>query len=1568
MFAILIVMLIIPVTAFIVIQIPAVQTSLAKKGVALLSQKINGDVSIDKIYYALPNDVIISNLCIREPSGDTIFHSKKIAISIRARTLLESNIHIKKISLADGQFNIRNISKDSTNLSIALAPLTAPKDSTASAKSTSGGRFKSIQVRNILVDNLDFLYSNPFAPIDAKVKALLKSSPRSMEWNNIDLDNICVNGEGFKYSKQGMEVNLKKLSLNESHGMNINTLSGKISMGTVDTLIAGKVDTLNEIRIKDLQIIDDYSNVFARTYAMRFEKFSDFSDYCNKVWMELDNENSYLDFKTLQSFAPGISTIKLKLFITGLTTGTVSNMQSKSLKVYSGTKKTFLHFAAHLSGLPNSFETMAGFDIKECYTTTEDLATIIGQVSAGNFDKKAISQFAPGERFHFDGSLNGFFEDFVAFGELHSKDMGSVRVDIICRNEREKGYEIIGFVKGNEFETGKFLQNKMLGKLSCDATISALAGKEASTLDIENFNITRFEFNNYTYSRISGHGKLADSEFEGRVLSSDPNLNFMFTGKFALSGKNNNSLYRFDLKLGYANLNALNFDKRDVSDLRMMAVADITKTTTGDIFGKLTINHLAGTVNKNIYNVGNILVNSLFSDKDFTISLNSSFADVSFHGTAPINTFISDLMSLSVGEHLSNLFPDRKKEVKDAYTFRLVTYNMKPVCEFLMPELYVGDSTRLSVDITKSGDMQVDLHSDLLALKNKYIKSLSVKIDNRDSAMNATVISDMLQSGDLMAKNDTIKAKIRDNLSDLVLSFDNKTKSATRAKISAAVAFPQKGATPYDIMAFFRDSDISLNGGKWNIDPSSLYYTDKKILVNNFKISNRGQSLEVNGTLSSSVEDTLNVALKKFDAALVNPFIGMPLNVQGLFSGTAQLFDSFGNTMGMLIDVKGDSVYVFNKEVGRLDISSTWNETDKKFDLNLVNRLHDRIPLNFTGIYKPSTNTLKAKASLREFTLVYFEPLLTSLVSTISGSISGDLTFDGPLDRLKISSSGSRLNNLGVKLLFTQVPYTLDGPLDVSEKGITFNNITIKDKYGHSGSVRGGVKYDYFNDIKLDTRISVNNILGLNTTAVDNSSFYGRAFATGMVRLTGPMNKLMLDINITTNPNSTIHIPLSSSTKEQTSLLTFVSDYTPKVNAYDSLIVLNSEKKSTNDSEFGVNVCINATPDAEVLLEINKSVGDMIKARGSGQIAIAVNQAKDLFDIKGDYNIDEGSYKFVFLGLASRDFIINPGGTINFNGDIMQSDLNLTATYRTKASIGTLIADTTSVSSRRTVDCGIGISGKLTNPQLKFDIDIPDLDPTTQGKVESALNTEDKRLKQLLTVLLSGSFLPDEQSGIVNNTTVLYSNASEIMSNQLNNVFRQLDIPLDLGFNYQPGENGRDIFDVAISTQLFNNRVTINGNIGNKQYLSSSTSDVVGDVDVEIKLNESGKLRLNLFSHSADQYSNYLDQTQRNGAGLVYQEEFNSFHELWRKIFWSKKRREDYDAALREERRLQRDTLSVGQVPTGTTAIGTAPDGSDPNGSGPDGIGPRDSAWVGTAPVGIDPRGIDPRDSMATTR
>ena len=148
---------------------------------------------------------------------------------------------------------------------------------------------------------------------------------------------------------------------------------------------------------------------------------------------------------------------------------------------------------------------------------------------------------------------------------------------------------------------------------------------------------------------------------------------------------------------------------------------------------------------------------------------------------------------------------------------------------------------------------------------------------------------------------------------------------------------------------------------------------------------------------------------------------------------------------------------------------------------------------------------------------------------------------------------------------------------------------------------------------------------------------------------------------------------------------------------------------------------------------------------------------------------------------------------------------------------------------------------------------------------------------------------------------MLFSNVTDIMTNQLNNIFQKLDIPLDLGFNYQQSDQGNDIFDVAVSTQLFNNRVIVNGNIGNKESTSGNrNSDVVGDLDIEIKLDRPGAFRLNLFSHSADQYTNYLDNSQRNGIGIAYQQEFNHFGQFVKRIFMKKKQREE--AELQEVR------------------------------------------------------------------
>ena len=75
---------------------------------------------------------------------------------------------------------------------------------------------------------------------------------------------------------------------------------------------------------------------------------------------------------------------------------------------------------------------------------------------------------------------------------------------------------------------------------------------------------------------------------------------------------------------------------------------------------------------------------------------------------------------------------------------------------------------------------------------------------------------------------------------------------------------------------------------------------------------------------------------------------------------------------------------------------------------------------------------------------------------------------------------------------------------------------------------------------------------------------------------------------------------------------------------------------------------------------------------------------------------------------------------------------------------------------------------------------------------------------------------------------------------------------------------------------------------------------MVGDLDIEIKLDRRGDLRFKLFSHSADELSSSLDFTQRNGAGISYQKEFYTIKDFFRQLFTPRKRRDqdEYHQAM----------------------------------------------------------------------
>ena len=99
--------------------------------------------------------------------------------------------------------------------------------------------------------------------------------------------------------------------------------------------------------------------------------------------------------------------------------------------------------------------------------------------------------------------------------------------------------------------------------------------------------------------------------------------------------------------------------------------------------------------------------------------------------------------------------------------------------------------------------------------------------------------------------------------------------------------------------------------------------------------------------------------------------------------------------------------------------------------------------------------------------------------------------------------------------------------------------------------------------------------------------------------------------------------------------------------------------------------------------------------------------------------------------------------------------------------------------------------------------------------------------------------------------------------------------------------------ELALSKQLFDDRLSINGEVGVNNNAGTKTSNMIGDIMVDYKVYPDGKLRVKGFNKSND---NTQITTQggpfTQGMGVFYREEFNTIDELYdRYLGWLKKKK-----------------------------------------------------------------------------
>ena len=79
-----------------------------------------------------------------------------------------------------------------------------------------------------------------------------------------------------------------------------------------------------------------------------------------------------------------------------------------------------------------------------------------------------------------------------------------------------------------------------------------------------------------------------------------------------------------------------------------------------------------------------------------------------------------------------------------------------------------------------------------------------------------------------------------------------------------------------------------------------------------------------------------------------------------------------------------------------------------------------------------------------------------------------------------------------------------------------------------------------------------------------------------------------------------------------------------------------------------------------------------LKVVDVGGMLVEIN-TNGKFNIYGDFSVFEGVYNFAYGGLIGKKFIVQPGGTLAWDGDPLKARINMEAIYKTQANPSPLL-------------------------------------------------------------------------------------------------------------------------------------------------------------------------------------------------------------------------------------------------------------------------------------------------------
>ena len=188
------------------------------------------------------------------------------------------------------------------------------------------------------------------------------------------------------------------------------------------------------------------------------------------------------------------------------------------------------------------------------------------------------------------------------------------------------------------------------------------------------------------------------------------------------------------------------------------------------------------------------------------------------------------------------------------------------------------------------------------------------------------------------------------------------------------------------------------------------------------------------------------------------------------------------------------------------------------------------------------------------------------------------------------------------------------------------------------------------------------------------------------------------------------------------------------------------------------------------------------------------------------------------------------------------------------------------------------VKGGISEPELTFDLEFPTLTSDAYRKVKSVISTDEMMNRQIIYLLALNRFYTPDYMKSSSNNNELTSMASSTISSQLTSILGQISDKWQISpkFRSNKGDFSDVEVDLALSSQLLNNRFIFNGNFGYRDNtFNTRNSNFIGDFDLEYLLNRRGTIRLKAYNHFNDQNYYVRNAMTTQGVGVVFKHDFD---------------------------------------------------------------------------------------------